>query len=354
MKLMHYYTCAAVVGLLLAVMGACQGTTVTLDVSTKSATSDSPNVEAKWVKTSGDQIGLYIQNLTDAPQSIVLKFAGLNDGSYDLYVNWGEWDIARRKALQQSMNMPLPQQDVDPGSVVRGLTKEELVNGRTITLCGLEVPLPLIRCVRSAGPGLKAAYKQLDKTPAEDTLSQAEDWANSDVRSENTYRATQVFIIPEGRKPARMEWYSRITAKSLTEALQRACYLLQLARIRMDSELTDPLLRETVLEALTPVDVTVHYTKQNGVKVQITNNCDLDINGAIKVNAPKGWEAKAKKPTFVGLKSGESWTQSFKLTPASKGQAVPNQLSVAATIKIADKNGFAKLQIVRYAELKTE
>jgi len=226
----------------------------------------------------------------------------------------------------------------------------------------LVVPQPQIRCIRNLLPRLNAICEQLagsqigEPNRALTTVSQAQDWADTALGYDEAYRSAQVFVVPAGTTPKPMEWCTRLNENGTRETAQQTCVLLQKARAKMSRVLKDPLLRQTVVEALTPVDMIVRYATNSGVgwvRVEITNNCDLDASGAVKVNVPKGWAAKARKPTFVGLKSGAVWTQSFKLTPASKGQTAPNQLSVAATVKVADKAGYAKLQFVRYAELQS-
>ena len=74
--------------------------------------------------------------------------------------------------------------------------------------------------------------------------------------------------------------------------------------------LTDPDLRNEVVEALTPVTFTASCSMKSGklsITASIINECDFPITGKITLAAPKGWKAVNTK---LGLMIGYCFRRS--------------------------------------------
>lgn len=346
---------------LLAVAGTSHCATVTLDVPTKSATSNSAVFDAKWVLTKGDQIGLYIQNKTLVPQKLTLAIAGLKPGRYDVYVNYGEFRVRRDLEMVKKAGMPDNTAAIERGYVIRGKEAAELADGIPLETPGRVVPAATLRCVQSLEPKMSAAAKGLEAYGtgepgrARYTLDQALEWFRSATTLEETYRSVQAFVAPVGKDPVEIDWRVRQTAQGTKDSLARTCGMLQKARARMSTDLTDPLLRNTVVEALTPVEMKTRYFMQKtgpALTVVITNNVDLDISGTVKLTLPDGWKAVAKKPSFSSLHSGRAYTETFVLKRTANGQPVPAKVTAKSTINVTSANGTAVLNLIGYAELE--
>jgi len=359
-KLTRGYGYAVLIGFLLAGSSVSRCAIVTLDSATKATTSDSRLLELKWVKSRGEQIGAYIQSKSLSPQSATIRILGLKDARYDVYVNWGGFAIKRIQEIAAFAKKPADTTAIEPGYVIPDKAAGDLATGIPIKIPGRIVPARLVRCVRSVGPRVRSACDGLNASPAgvpgraRNTLQQAADWVRSAVMIEETYRSAQLFVVPAGATPSEMDWRSRFTAKGTKEAVERACSMLQQARVRMSAELTDPVMREVVTEALTPVDVHVRYYMDKQVpriRVEIRNDCDLSVSGAVNVEVPKGWKAQSKRPRFSGLASGGVYAETLQLIPASKRRAAPGKVSVTTTVTVAGQKGIAKLRIIRRCAL---
>lgn len=353
----------AIAAITLAACGASLCASVTLDAATKSATSDSPLLEAGRVRSNGAQIGLYIQSKSLAPQSVTVKVAGLKDARYDVYVNWGAFRIKRNKELAKLSKAPDTTNMIEPGYVISGKSAADLAEGLSFQIPGRVVPSPLMRCVTSVQPTVKSAYDGLGDTMTGDvgrarwTLGQAADWVRSAISADEAYRSVQFFLIPAGITPVEMDWRSRLTAAGTKGSAAYACSRLQQARVTMYENLTDALLRETTVGALTPVEAHIRYYMKNQtpcVAVEIVNYCDLSISGKLDLTVPKGWKMEPKQIGFASLKSGAIYAKTIRLTSAPKGQSAPASLSAIATIRVANGETFAKLHLVRMLTLTKE
>ncbi len=351
----------AVVGIFVAGFSAARCATVTLDAATKKATSDTASIEPERVTSIGDQLGVYIQSKSLKAQSVTVKIPGLTQDRYDVYVNWGAFAVKRAKEISEASKQPLETPPIEPGYVIREKTAAELANGLEFEIPGRVVPAALMRCVESAQAGIKSAYDGLkgsstgDPGRARYTLSQADGWVRSAIGVDEAYRSVQLLVVPAGVEPREMGGRTRYTASGTQDAVANACSLLQEARVRMYDNLKDPVLRETVVEALTPVEVNVRYYMGEKsipfVTVEITNNCNLTASGTIDVSVPEGWKTQPKQGSFAGVKSGATCTCTLRLGRTIKNRPVPSTLSALVTVKVADAKSYAKLRIQRNLSL---
>jgi hypothetical protein len=351
----------AVVGILLAGCSA-RCATVTLDAAAKKAASDTALIEPQRVRSLHDQLGVYIRSKSLTAQSVMVKIPGLTQERFDVYVNWGAFSIKRAEEMSKSSGQAIETPAIEPGYVIRDESAAELANGLVFEIPGRVVPAALMRCVESAQPGIGRAYAGLrgsttgDPGRAANTLGQAADWVRSAIGADEMYRSVQLFVVAAGVEPKEMDWGFRYTAKGTQESVGNACSLLHKARVRMYDNLKDPVLRETVVEALTPVEVDLRYSAEKGiprVTFEITNNCNLSAAGTIDVSVPKGWKTQPEQCSFAGVGSGATYTGSLRLSRTIKNQPVPSTLSALVTVKVADAKTFAKLRIQRNLALQS-
>ncbi len=359
--MIRYVFTLIVLGLTVAGGTACECATVTLDLATKSATTDSKVLETGKVRSIGDQIGVYVQNKSLKPQKVTVKIVGLKDTPYDVYVNWGEFQIRRNREISEMTKREADVSNIEPGYKIEAKPAADLAAGLEFEIPGRVVPASFMRCVTAVKPAASSVYDGLGEIIAGEpgraryTLGQAVDWSRSAVTLEETYRSLQFFVIPAGTTPKDMDWRSRNTAKGTKAAVANACSLLHQARTKMYNVLKDPLLRETTVQALTPVDVRLSYRLLNNapsVKVDVTNNCNLNTSGAVLVSLPKGWSMQPKQLGFAKLAPGDTYSRTIKLIPAAKGQTPPAELLIAATLKVTDDLSYAKMQVLRRVKLE--
>lgn len=333
------------------------GATVTLDAVAKTVSSDSAPFEAGHVKSKGDQVGAYTQSKSLQPQVVRVRIPGLKDGRYDVYVNWGAFRIKRDQELAKVSRRPagVKAPEIEPGYVIQGKSAGDLAVGLNLKIPGRVVPTAWMRCMTSAQPALISAHSGIGDALTGYTLGQAVDWVRSAIAAEETYRSVQFFVAPAGTTPSEMDWRSRFTAKGVKQAVASACSLLHDARVKKYQDLQgNALLREATVGALTPVVASFRYYTQNGVsfvRVEIRNNCDLDISGAVDLALPTGWKMQPKRLSFSNLKSGQAYTQAVRLIPPSKGAIAPSSVSATATVKVLKGKTFAKLRIARNVRL---
>lgn len=296
----------------LIVSGSALANVVTLDVPGRTAACDSDALEPKGVRVQGEQVGLYIQNATLAPQAFTLKVSGLRDESYDIYINSKYTGARTGRELQEGLEMSVPGTIADPA---------------------------MMHCLKTLQPKAEAYYETIRKNKEPEHMrvsfifGQATDWIRSGIRNEKSHRSTDIMMVPAGKVLQKMVWMTRLDAASTARAITRACWLLQQARDRIHSAIKDPDLRNSSLVALSPVEFTVAYSVKNGkghVEAALVNDCNLPISGDITMALPKGWKTTAKTLAFKDLKSGEAFKLSFDLTPAAAGAAPPESLPIAA------------------------
>lgn len=291
---------------------------VTIDPATKSGSSDVDTLEVKAVKVAGDQVGFFVQSLSESPQKLVAKVNGLKDQDYDVYINGSFIGVKSGKSLmEQGLELDIPGSVTDPDKM---------------------------RCLRALEPRVRPEYERIrtDKQPevmrVAFMFNQVVDFIASGIRNDKTYRSATVILAPSGKVLEKMIFMTRNDAETTAMAATRACWLIQKARDRIYDVIKDPVLRNTSLITLTPVDFSAVYSKVNGkvlVRATIVNNCDLPISGTLSFDLPKGWKHNAKSLAFDGLKSGKSTTLSFELIPPTKNTAPPESIPVAANVKVA-------------------
>lgn len=291
---------------------------VTIDPATKSGSSDVDTLEVKAVKVAGDQVGFFVQSLSESPQKLVAKVNGLKDQDYDVYINGSFIGVKSGKSLmEQGLELDIPGSVTDPDKM---------------------------RCLRALEPRVRPEYERIrtDKQPevmrVAFMFNQIVDFIASGIRNDKTYRSATVILAPSGKVLEKMIFMTRNDAETTAMAATRACWLIQQARDRIYDVIKDPVLRNTSLITLTPVDFSAVYSKVNGkvlVRATIVNNCDLPISGNLSFDLPKGWKHNAKSLAFDGLKSGKSTTLSFELIPPTKNTAPPESIPVAANVKVA-------------------
>ena len=302
---------------------------VTVDVATKTAVSDSAKlrVRARQVKVKADQVGLIVESTVDDPQTAVVRFNGIKDQSYDVYINGSYFGEKTSKALQTGLSIPIPGTVADP---------------------------IMMRCLTALSSKVNAEYKRLQKIKGNEpqrvsyTLSQADDWVRSGIGSDQSYRSADIIINPSGIVLQDMTWRSRSDADETAATIVRACWLLQQARDRMYDVIKEPELRNFAVAILTPVDLTDNYSVKNGkphVDVVLLNNCNLPISGNIDISVPNGWKTNANGLSFNNIKSGKTFKLSLDLIPTLKSAALPRIVPVAANVSVKQDSLYAKFKL---------
>ena len=315
---------------------------VTLDSAARSAAGDTDSLVVLNVEVQGEQIGVYIESTVLGPQSFTLKVTGLREGHYDLYINYGGF------VEKITEGMPLPEgfkpgSGIDPGTVLRGKSSSELSKGVDVAIPGTVADPVLMRCLESVRTPLQEAYDGLNQEDQGQggrlrrTLQQAVGWVRSGIRQDQIYRSAQIVVAPAETEPKPMVWSTRLTAEETLRTMQRACSLLQQARDRMYDVLEDPILRNSAVAVLTPVDFAASYQIKSSkphVDAKLTNNCDIPISGYISMGLPNNWTTTASTLTFERLESGKSFDVSFDLVPPANDAAPPDAVPIAANVTI--------------------
>lgn len=327
---------SAVICLLLSAVGAHASAAgiVTVDVAKKSAKSDVATLDPRKVRVINEQVGVNIQSTLLTSQKVLIKFNGLKDQDYDVYVN---------------------------GDFVGAKSAKELADGLERTTPATIADPAVTRCLNAVKDKVKEAYDNLharedpESLRAGYTLDQATGWINSGVQVEAQYRSVEVIVAPAGKPLAYMVFYIRRTAEEASETLRRVCELLQNARDRMYKNLEDPALRNYVVDALTPVSLSATYSLVNGkprVTAKLVNDVDFPISGKLSIAAPQGWKTRASKLTFAELASGKTFTATADLEPIKKGAKPPASISVSGDVSLAGGKFEAKLHLKATATLK--
>lgn len=319
---------------ILMMLFACSASasTVTVDATAKKAVSDSSVFDPKVVRVIGDQVGVLIYNTTLVPQSVRIRFDGLKEQDYDVYIN---------------------------GSYSRVESSKTLADGIEYTIPGTVADKVAFRCLKPLEPKVAAIYEKMQKQEGEgpartlSTLQQANEWIASAFRADVNYRSVEIILVPAGTMVQRMVFASRMDAEAAAQTGRNACNLMHLARSHMFRVLTDPDLRNEVVEALTPVTFSASLKTKNGkpvITAVIKNDCDLPISGAISVSLPKGWSTSGAKLSFNSLASGKSYQTSFGLTCKSKSAKPPKSVPLTAVITITKDRYTAKLWLFATAQ----
>lgn len=317
--------------LCLTALGVSSAAVITVDPESKTAKSDVATLEAKAVRLVGEQVGFFVQSLTETPQKLVAKVGGLKDQDYDIYIN-------------QSFI------GTKPGS--------ELREGLTIEIPGTVGDPDCMRSLRALQPVVRPEYERMRESKVPEVMrvsfmfNQVVDFINSGIRNEKTYRSAAVILSPSGKVLQPMTFMTRHDAQTTAQAVVRACYYIQKARDRIYDVIKDPELRNSSLVTITPVVFAPVYSIRNGkphVEAAVTNNCHVPIDGTISMALPKGWKSTAKSLAFSGLKSGSTHKLSFDLVPPTKDAQVPATVPMAATVKVFQDPFMAEVKFKKVA-----
>lgn len=328
MRLMRNAILSIVIFLISLILASISSASVvTVDVAAKKATSDVTSLDPLSVKVAGNQIGVFVKNTIPEPQLFTLKFNGLKDLVYDLYIN-----------------------QMYKGSK----SAKEFEVGDEYRVDGVVTDPDMTKCLSAVSDSAAKASIRLSKSNDPEakricyTLNQAKEWAQSSVKLDQAFRTINVILVPSGTRMQPMTWWKRMDDYETAHAVTRACWLVQQARDRMSRVITNPVLRNEAVLAMTPVEFTANYSMQNGkphVTAKLLNNCNLPVSGAVSLALPKGWKTTAKKLDFTELKSGASFCLSFDLIAPSKQASPPDSLPMAASFTIRQDELVASLKL---------
>jgi len=316
----------AIISVCLALTGACYGSTVTVDMAAKTSASDTNTLEPSKPRIKGDQVGLQVKSTIIEPQFVTIKFVGLKDQVYDVYVN-------------NEFKGPRPAKDFEVGVQYR-------IDGRV-------TDPDMMRCLAALKQPIADASARLGKSEDTEakricwTLNQAAGWVSSGLSRDQAWRSVSIVLAPTGTMLNSMAFMTREDAYGTARAVTTACWLLQQARDRMNDVIKNPTLRNDAVVALTPVEFTTTYSTRNGkphIDAKVTNNCDLPIAGDVSFALPKGWKTNAKNLKFADLKSGTVFTASFDLIGPAK-TAPPDSVPIAANVTVTRDDMSASLKL---------
>lgn len=309
---------------------------VTIDVAAKTAKSDVTTLEMFALQVSRQQAGLCVNNKIMEPQQFTLRYSGLTEADYDLYVNGASKGSRSLQQLQQGLQLQVDGSVCDPG---------------------------MMRCLSSVSPGLQKLYDLLRQSKVSeeqyvlDTMRQAILWATVSLSQEQGWRSIRVIIAPKGRALDTTEWSMRKSDYDTAATITNTCWLLQQARDQMYHQVKDPSMRNDAVIALTPVEFSAGYSVKNGkphISAKLLNNCDLPLSGTLSVGLPAGWKTTGAKLKFSQLKSGQTFSLSCDLVTPSKSAVAPQEVPITANVTVTqlDKSASMKLSATAKATPK--
>jgi hypothetical protein len=290
--------------------------TLIVDVKNQSVTSDSRELEARFLKPMGGQLGVFVQNLTMDPKPVVLQFRDLLESRYDMYVNGKYLGVKSCGELQQGLSAEVP------GRIVNS---------------------DLVLCLEKVRPLIDAEYSRLKDVKSPEparicaTLQQAMGWVRSALQVEKTYRSLTVVLAPEGHVLQRPPVPTRLDDEETIEAVTRACKLLHEARSRMSTVIKDVQLRDSAVTSLTPVDFATSFTIKNGkpqVEFVVTNYCNLPVSGKVTADVPAGWKSEKVAWSFSKLPTGRSYRATFSLSRNKSNATLPDGVRMCANMSL--------------------
>ncbi|MDH7601274.1 MAG: hypothetical protein QHI38_03915 [Armatimonadota bacterium] len=301
-----------------AVLSAVQASPAALviDAGSQSVKCDDEKLESRLLKPFGSQVGAFVQNTTTEPRKLQVKFCGLSEARYDLYVNGKYLGVKDAAELEKGFDLTVPGRIVDPRLVLCLETVKPLIEAEYSRLKDIRSPEPARICA---------------------TLQQAIGWVRSSLQIEKTYRSLTVVAVPEGRVLQRPNVPTRLDDEDTMASVNRACSLLHEARSRMSSVIQDPDLRNSAVMCLTPVDFAASFAVKNGkpcIAASVTNYCNLPVSGKIVVTVPAGWKCEKTTWPFSNLASGKSVRADCILTRNKPNAPLPEGVKVAADLSM--------------------
>lgn len=289
---------------------------VTVNPSSKTASCDVDTLEAKGVKVAGDQYGVFVQSLIETPQTLTLKFSDVKDQDYDLYINSEFIGTKPGAEIRQGLKIDIPGAVTDPDKM---------------------------RCLRALEPKVRPEYERMRESRVPEVMrvnfmfGQVVDFIASGLRNDKVFRSADVVIAPSGKILQKMTFMTRHDAPTTAMAVTRACWLIQKARDRIYDVIKDPVLRNSSLVTITPVEFSAAYSRSGSrphIEATVTNNCDIPVSGVITMSLPSGWKHTARNLAFSDLKPGKTLKVAFDLLPPSKTVTPPETVPIAATVKV--------------------
>lgn len=298
---------------------------VTVDFAAKSGKTDSATLDARNVKVLGEQVGVQVKSSLITPQPVTIKFVGLRQPAYDVYVNGAFIGEKTASSLAEGLEQTIP------GRV----TNADAMHMLAIIDAQLPEVYAKIKARKGAEPW-RAAY----------TLGQAKDWARTGVRDDEIYRSILVIAVPAGSRMESMGFIRMREASEVTNSAQNIRDLMHSARSNMYNVLKDAGLRNEVVAALTPVRFIASCFAKNGkpcITASVTNDCDMPITGKMTLTLPKGWKTVGAKLDIGKLQAGRTHTTTFSLAPTAKNAVLPKSVPMTTVVDIANEYVGARL-----------
>jgi hypothetical protein len=307
---------------------------MTVDLSANSAKADAATIEAFGLQISGQQAGVCVNNKLATPQKFTLRFAGLTEPEYDVYVN---------------------------GTSKGSMTGQQLQQGVTFDAPGSIADQAMITCMSEVTPRaqtLRDALKD-SKVPEEafisDAMRQILDWLRLTMVEEQSWKSVRIVIAPKDRHLETMEWIERHSDYDTAAIITNTAWSLQQVRDQIYHQIKDRRLRNDAIAAMTPVELTASYAIRNGkphLTAKLLNKCDLPLKGAFTLGLPKGWKAAGAKMNFGNVKSGQTYTLSCDLVPTAKSVPALKEVPVTATIYTIQLDKSAALNLTAAAKVE--
>ena len=330
-----FVICMAVASCLMSA-GLSSAAVVTMDVVARTAKSDVDSLEMFAPQVSGQQAGICVNNKAREPQLFTLRFTGLTEAEYDLYVNGSLKGTRSRQLLEQGLDLQVE------GSIA---------------------DTAMIRCLTNVPPGAQRLHslvkgsKGSEERFVSNAMEQVLDWARLTLLEEQVWKSVRVIVAPRNKPMETMEWIQRHTDYETAAIITNTCWSLQQARDQIYHRVKNTQLRNDAIVAITPAALTVYLTSKNGkphVIAKLLNNCDIPLKGTFTLGLPKGWKTSGGKMSFAGLKSGQTYTLTCDLVGPSKSAAAPKEVPVSVNVLIIqlDKSAAMKLTATAKAPSK--
>lgn len=337
MRVMQYLRYSLLFMCLLCVWSPAQAAVVTLDVGAKTAVSDDESIVANALRVQDRQVGVLIQNTTDAAKTVKLVFKGLVEQEYDVYLD---------------------------GAYMESKPVDALREGLALNLSGMAFDQLQMKCLRTAKPGLDVEYKRLqgieERTDEENRalslIRDAVGFVRSGTRVDERNRSVSVLIAPKDSALQRMGFPTKLPMGDAVKSIAKACRDMQDVRSRVSRDITGSELHYSAMSALTPVTLFASCMVSNGVPSiggKLTNDTNLPVSCDVTVDVPQGWKADPAK-LHLDVKAGSSSLFSVPLVRESKDAALPDIVITLADVTITEDKFTASLQLKAAAERQSK